>query len=333
MNPNERAILASAASPVPGNGRGLDLLPVASVGPAAPAISTETLPDGTIDVAYSQALAATGFGSLTWELASGSLPAGLTLSSGGTIAGTPTGAETANFTVRVTDQAGRTDTQALSIVVAVGGFLDGFGGSASDPALDATKWTQRVRTGGGGDLGDGSTGVNTAMAGKMVCQRVNGGSYGVFAGFITELEPAEDFVVSFTLKIDGNAPSNWNELRLKCTDKLANGVTDGPANGYVVQLDIGNACQVRRHDAGWPGSQIGSTFDGGLTLDTESDVVVTTTVLADRVRIVVNVDGVDKIVAEDTSGSRITAKGFTGICLESSVAAGHHTIVDDFARV
>lgn len=237
---------------------------------------------------------------------------------------------TLDYWVVVSNVAGE-DTSAVATVEPGAWFLDEFGGSASDPALDATKWTQRVRTGGGGDLGDGSSSVNAAQAGKMVCQRVSGGSYGVFAGFITAQEPAEDLVISFKLQIDQNAPNNWNELRFKCTDKLANGVTDGPANGYVVQLDMGTACQVRRHDAGWPGTQIGSTFDAGFTLGVSSDVIVTVSVLADRVRIVVNVDGVDKITAEDTSGSRITAAGYSGICLESSTNSAHHTILDDFS--
>ena len=210
---------------------------------------------------------------------------------------------------------------------------DDFSGSASDPSLDATKWSDVTRTGGGGSQGNGSSSVNTAIAGKMVCQRVNGASYGVFAGFMDAIEQGEDFDVSFTLQINGNAPSNWNELRLKCTDKLANGVTDGPANGYVVQLDVGNACQVRRHDAGWPGTQISSgTFDGGITVDGGPYTILTTIrVTADRVTIKVYVDGVLKCTAEDTSGSRITAAGYTGICLESSVAAGHYTVVDDFS--
>jgi hypothetical protein len=55
-------------------------------------------------------------------LDSGSLPAGLSLSSGGVISGTPTGTGTSNFTVRVADSDGVTgssdeDTQALSITV------------------------------------------------------------------------------------------------------------------------------------------------------------------------------------------------------------------------
>jgi hypothetical protein len=75
---------------------------------AAPSITTATLTGGTVGAAYSAALAETGgSGTLTWALASGSsLPAGLSLSSSGTISGTPTSAGTTSFTVKVTDSSG-----------------------------------------------------------------------------------------------------------------------------------------------------------------------------------------------------------------------------------
>jgi len=81
------------------------------VSPASPQICTgpvqittaSPLPSGTVGAAYSQVLTATYGGSgVTWGLASGSLPGGLTLSGGGAISGTPTAAGTFNFVVAVT---------------------------------------------------------------------------------------------------------------------------------------------------------------------------------------------------------------------------------------
>ncbi|MHC4715029.1 MAG: putative Ig domain-containing protein, partial [Planctomycetota bacterium] len=84
-------------------------------------ITTTSLPNGTVDVAYSETLAATGgVTPYTWSVISGSLPSGLSLaSSTGVISGTPTTEETANFTVQVTDSQdpADTDTQALSITI------------------------------------------------------------------------------------------------------------------------------------------------------------------------------------------------------------------------
>ena len=54
----------------------------------------------------------------TWTVASGSLPPGLALSSGGAITGTPTAAGTFNFTMRVVDATGLTATQAQTITIA-----------------------------------------------------------------------------------------------------------------------------------------------------------------------------------------------------------------------
>ena len=93
-----------------------------TVNPAAPplAVSTTSLPGGTAGTAYSQALSATGGTTpYTWSLASGTLPAGLALSAGGTISGTPKTAGTSTFTVQVSDaeNPAQTATQQLSITV------------------------------------------------------------------------------------------------------------------------------------------------------------------------------------------------------------------------
>ncbi|MHC4712245.1 MAG: putative Ig domain-containing protein [Planctomycetota bacterium] len=84
-------------------------------------ITTTSLPNGQVTVAYSETLQATGgVTPYTWSIISGSLPAGLSLTaSTGEISGTPTTEETANFTVQVTDsqEPADTDTQALSITI------------------------------------------------------------------------------------------------------------------------------------------------------------------------------------------------------------------------
>ncbi|HSE96724.1 MAG TPA: putative Ig domain-containing protein [Blastocatellia bacterium] len=82
------------------------------------AVATADMPDATVNVSYSRTLIANG-GSpgYSWTLDSGSLPAGLSLSSSGTIAGTPPAAGTNNFVVRVTDSNNNTATKALRLVV------------------------------------------------------------------------------------------------------------------------------------------------------------------------------------------------------------------------
>jgi Putative Ig domain len=83
------------------------------------AITTTSLPNATQNLSYSALLSATGgTPPYVWSIASGALPAGLTLAAGtGTISGTPTGSGTATFTVNVTDSASSSATKALSVTV------------------------------------------------------------------------------------------------------------------------------------------------------------------------------------------------------------------------
>lgn len=121
---------------------------------AALTITTTSLPAATVGVAYSQTLAATGgtppYG---WSISAGALPAGLVLDGPtGVISGTPTTAETANFTVMVTDSSvpvAATATQALSITVsAAGGALTITTTTLPDAAFGTAYSQTLVATGG-----------------------------------------------------------------------------------------------------------------------------------------------------------------------------------------
>ena len=89
------------------------------INPPALAITTASpLTSGTVGAAYSQNLSATGgTPPYQWSVVSGTPPAGLTLSSGGVLGGTPTAAGTSNFTVQVSDSAAQTATKALSVTI------------------------------------------------------------------------------------------------------------------------------------------------------------------------------------------------------------------------
>ena len=86
----------------------------------APSITTTSLPNGEVSIAYSRAVTATG-GTLpyVWSVSVGSLPPGLTQNPAtGTISGTPTTAGAFSFTVKVADALGGSAIKALSITVA-----------------------------------------------------------------------------------------------------------------------------------------------------------------------------------------------------------------------
>jgi hypothetical protein len=84
-----------------------------------PSITTSSLTNGTVGVAYSQTLTATGgTAPYSWTIASGTLPAGITLSASGVISGTPpTVGGPTSVTFKVTDANSLTATQSLSITI------------------------------------------------------------------------------------------------------------------------------------------------------------------------------------------------------------------------
>jgi len=88
-------------------------------------VTTQSLPNGTVGVAYSAALTASGGTTpYTWSISAGALPSNLTLAaSTGVISGKPSTAGTSNFTVKVTDSETppQTATAQLSITINAAG--------------------------------------------------------------------------------------------------------------------------------------------------------------------------------------------------------------------
>ena len=124
--PNPRLAEATMYYQLHEDGRGAALKPddvdaVTFVYPASeipPRIETDTLPSGNVGVVYEASIEVTGGATpLTWSLASGSLPAGLTLEADGRIAGIPTAKSTAPVTLAVTDARGRTATRNAAIEI------------------------------------------------------------------------------------------------------------------------------------------------------------------------------------------------------------------------
>jgi hypothetical protein len=84
-------------------------------------ITPVTLPAGSVNTPYAQTLVAGGGKPpYSWTLTSGALPAGLHLSSSGTIAGTPPNAGTSTFTVSVTDSASIQASLPFTLLIQAG---------------------------------------------------------------------------------------------------------------------------------------------------------------------------------------------------------------------
>jgi hypothetical protein len=150
-----------------------------TVHPAPLSITTTTLPNGTVNTAYSQTVSATGgTPPYTFSLATGSmLPAGLNLTTTnnqGVISGTPTATGTFPFTIQVMDSANpaANATQALSITINTannnaklsGDFalqFRGFADSASPTTGAEVAVVGRFHADGNGNLTNGVLDFNT----------------------------------------------------------------------------------------------------------------------------------------------------------------------------
>jgi hypothetical protein len=93
-----------------GNGCVVDITYTIGIsGPSCPVITMAppTLPAGVQGTPYSQTFTASGgTGAYVFSVSAGTLPAGLTLSPGGVLSGTPTAPAAATFTIRATDESG-----------------------------------------------------------------------------------------------------------------------------------------------------------------------------------------------------------------------------------
>lgn len=88
----------------------------------APIITSGAPPGGFVGTPYSFNFAANGSAPITWTIATGTLPNGLTLSSAGLLSGTPTLAGTFNFTVQAANGTlpNATQAQTISVVTTCG---------------------------------------------------------------------------------------------------------------------------------------------------------------------------------------------------------------------
>ena len=120
----------------------LTVVSAATLNITAPAM----LPTAAMGSAYTTTLgAAGGTPPYTWTLAGGALSAGLTLAPAGTINGMPTAAGGASFTLRVTDAAGQSVTQACTLMVLAGAGIQTLSRAGIFPHIaSGAGWTSSI---------------------------------------------------------------------------------------------------------------------------------------------------------------------------------------------
>jgi Putative Ig domain len=181
-----------------------------TVAPATLAITTTSLPNGQVGVAYSTSLAATGGTTpYTWSLTSGTLPTGLSLNaSTGAITGTPTVAVSgASLTFQVKDSGspGQTKNVTLSLTIASNSsnitvsvspkraglsVTQGLSVTATTNDSAGVKWTA---TGGSFSSGSSLTGVAVTYTAPS-----SAGSYSITATSVTDITKSSSITVYVT---------------------------------------------------------------------------------------------------------------------------------------
>jgi hypothetical protein len=229
-------------------------------------VTTSPLATGTRGVSYSRTVSASR--ATNYSLVSGSLPAGLSLSSGGVISGTPTTVQSRTFTIRASNTGGISDRAfTISIVVPAPVF------STTSPLPIAIRGSSYSRTISASDTP--STGYSlvsgTPPAGLTL------GSNGVLSGTPTTLG-----VRSFTVRATNTTGS---------ADRSFSLTVNPPAPVFSDQSIVSSAArnipyqdQVVASDAGYgitSPTTAYSIFSGalppGLTLNTSTGVIGRTT--------------------------------------------------------
>jgi hypothetical protein len=207
------------------------------------AITTASLAAGKVGTAYAASLGATGGTTpYKWSITSGSLNAGLSLSSAGAISGTPTAAGTSSFTVQVTDSSSPalTATQTFSLVVASNtSTLSITTTSLADGQVGGSYSATAAATGGTKPY------TWSVASGSLPAGLTLGASTGTISGSATASGTS-----SFTLKVtDSSSPSQTASQTFSIvisaaasgTSLTACGTLSSTGATYVLQNDVSAA--------------------------------------------------------------------------------------------
>lgn len=185
-------------------------------------LSPATLPGGTVATAYSQTIVGSGgTAPYTFAVTSGALPTGLTLTPAGVLAGTPTTAGTASFTIRGTDANGCFATVAYSIVIAAAPAPPGtcppitLSPATLPNATVGSAWSQTLSASGGTapytygvTAGALPSGVTLTMAGTLGLLSGTPTAPGTFAFTVRATDANGCFVeLPFTLSVTTAVPT------------------------------------------------------------------------------------------------------------------------------
>jgi hypothetical protein len=220
----------------------------------------------TVGSYYSATYSVTGgAGPFTFSIISGSLPAGLTLnSSTGTISGTPTSPGTYNFTAKVVDKYGNTDTQACTLVVLASPVNLTCGSCGSGNATVGDWYSSNLSVSGGASpytysIASGSLppGLSLSSTGVISGTPTTAGSY-TFTSKVVDKNGYSD-TATCTIVVAAAA------LNLNCGTCGASQATVGTAYSATYQVIGGTP--------GFTFSIVSGSLPAGLTLNTSTGTI------------------------------------------------------------
>jgi hypothetical protein len=234
-------------------------------------VTTAALPSGQVEAAYSVLLHAVGgLAPYTWTLASGALPSGLTLSSSGTINGTPSAADSgASFTVQATDDQGTAYTATALLSIVVDPASQGIDFTSTVPANTVVGDSYSVAATGGSSGADvtftvdgtttnsacsisGST-VSFEHAGTCVVDADQAGSAD-YSPAVTARQSIEVSTISSAVTVTSSAiPSVFGQATHATATVTGGGTPEGVVQFAVDGTDVGSPVTLAVGSAQSPG--------------------------------------------------------------------------------
>jgi len=250
----------------------------ASTTPPALAITTSSLPNGQVGSTYSAALAATGgTAPYSWALVSGTLPAGLSLSSSsGAITGTPTATASAiALTFKVTDSSTPTQSQTVNLAQTINasGVASLAITTTSLPAgVVGTAYSATLAATGGTSPYTWSLTSGTLPAGL---------SLNASTGAITGTPTATASAIALTFKVtDSGSPAQSQTVNLTLTIGAAAPSALVIATTSLPTGQVGNAYSASLAATGgtspYTWSLTSGTLPTGLSLNTSTGAITGT---------------------------------------------------------
>ena len=220
--------------------------------PSPIVISSTALPNATVGQTYSGTFNATGgTAPYGWSLSSGSLPAGLTLSSAGAISGTPTTSGVFSFAATATDSGSPAQTATASASITVAPSALAVTTSSLVSGTVGTGYSQTLQASGGTPAYTWSIASGSLPAGLTLAATT-----GVISG-----TPTASGTSNFTARVtDNGSPAQTQSVATSIT--VAAALSVGPGATWYIRPDGGTRYSSNvtsgqcdgKHDAAYPGS-------------------------------------------------------------------------------